>query len=53
MRFTTVVNLPVIVLALAVGAAALPAKVWMTDNDPITEPMAGPSHIFFFQHFVS
>jgi hypothetical protein len=38
MRFTAVVNLPVIVLVLAVGAAAAPI------NFPLAE--GGPSHIF-------
>jgi hypothetical protein len=55
MRFTAVVNLPAIVLALAVGAAALPRQ--SNSNGP--EPMAlGPSLYFFslflcIQHFVA
>jgi len=45
MRITAVVNLPVILLALAVGAAALPAS---KKNDPLVKTnITSPSHLFF------
>ena len=50
MLFTAIFNLPVILLALAVGTAALPVQ----KNNPLA---AGPSHYFFLflrlQPFVS
>jgi hypothetical protein len=56
MRFTAVVNLPVIVFVLAVGAAALPGK--SSDHGEPFPKELGPSHYFSFlflcfQHFVA
>lgn len=46
MRFTTIVNLPVVFLALVIGAAAVPRDVY---HNPETYPkVKGPSHQFFF-----
>jgi hypothetical protein len=45
MRFTAVVNLPVIVFALAVGAAARPGVSSHQQPDPM---VVGRSHYFFF-----
>ena len=45
MRFTAVINLPFIVLAIALGAAALPRT---PDQGLGPDPLAmGPSHNFF------
>jgi hypothetical protein len=46
MRFTAIVNLPVIVFVLAVGAAALPGK--SSDHGEPFPKELGPSHYFFF-----
>jgi hypothetical protein len=48
MRFTAVVNLSVIVLALAVGAAALiPGGTGKSGNLGLDPMLMGPSHLFF------
>ncbi len=50
MRLTTVNNLPVVLLALAVGAAAFPVPGIMNPahKDPLVE---GPSNFFFSFRF--
>jgi hypothetical protein len=48
MRFAAIVNLPVIILALVVGAAALPRTPSLANRDGPYKMDIGPSHFFFF-----
>jgi hypothetical protein len=44
MRITFVVNLPAFLLALAVGAVAVPSSINPVEKDPLVQ---GPSHFSF------
>ena len=47
MRFTSIINLPVIVLALVIGAAATPTVDSSGNKDPLVQGLSHPTLLLF------